>query len=181
MIYESAMNSTRGDDVALAKSLSAKVQFWTGILCYNHTQSAAGSTLKQNSCKHFRCSMTQQPSHQICTTASRKIERHYGTSWEDSCSRDPKFLKRMIKNDQGTDQGSHSRTNSFALDTKETKDNWWIVSRTWRIHGVWWWSPQKSGWTKWSATRQQRNDLETSIPESAKHQQRGKSSARPEQ
>jgi hypothetical protein len=27
MIYESAMNSTRGDDVALAKSLSAKVQF----------------------------------------------------------------------------------------------------------------------------------------------------------
>jgi hypothetical protein len=28
----------------------------------------------------FQCSMTQQLSHQICTTASRKTESHCGTS-----------------------------------------------------------------------------------------------------
>jgi hypothetical protein len=82
MRYESAVNSARGDDVALAKSFisacEGPVLNW--YLCYNRTQSAARSTSIRNSCNHFRCFMTQQPNHQTCTTASRKTENHYETS-----------------------------------------------------------------------------------------------------
>jgi hypothetical protein len=41
--------------------------------------------------------MTQQLNHQICITASRKTKSHCGTSWEHSCSRDPRFQKPMTK------------------------------------------------------------------------------------
>jgi hypothetical protein len=82
MRYESAVNSARGDDVALAKSFiiacEGPVLNWYSLL--QPIQSAAGSILKQNSCKHYRYSMRQQLSHQMCITASRKIENHYGTS-----------------------------------------------------------------------------------------------------
>jgi hypothetical protein len=43
-------------------------------------------------------------------------------------------------NDQGIDQGSDSRTNGFTFDMKETQDNWWTFSWTWKVHLVWWWS-----------------------------------------
>jgi hypothetical protein len=57
-------------------------------------------------------------------------------------------------NDQGTDQRSDSRTNSFTFDMKETPNNWWTFSWTWRVHLVRWRSSQKSSWTKRSTTRQ---------------------------
>jgi hypothetical protein len=61
-------------------SLCAKAKCSIGTLWYNNTQSAAGSISIQSSFKHSRYFMKQQPSHQICTTANRKIESHYGTS-----------------------------------------------------------------------------------------------------
>jgi hypothetical protein len=66
----------------------------------------------------------------------------------------PNSRSRWQNNDHGTDQGSDSRTNNFTLDTKETQDNWWTFSWTWRVHLVWWRSSQKSSWTKLSMTRQ---------------------------
>jgi hypothetical protein len=60
-------------------SLRVKAQFSIGTLCYNHTQSAARSVSRQSSFKHFRYFTKQQLSHQICTTASRRIESHCGT------------------------------------------------------------------------------------------------------
>jgi hypothetical protein len=80
MRYESAVNLAGGDDVALAKSFIIACEGPVLNWCYNRIQYAAGLTSKQNSCKHFRCSMTHQPSHQICTTVSRKTENHCGTS-----------------------------------------------------------------------------------------------------
>jgi hypothetical protein len=80
MRYESSVNSAGGDDVALAKSFIIACEGPVlNCYCYNRTQSAAGSTSKQNSCKHFRCSMIQQPNHQTCTTTSRKTENNCGT------------------------------------------------------------------------------------------------------
>jgi hypothetical protein len=83
MRYESAVNSAGGDDVALAKSFiiacEGPVLNWYPLL-QPHTQSAAGSISRQSSFKHSRYFMKQQPSHQICTTASRETESRYGTS-----------------------------------------------------------------------------------------------------
>jgi flagellar biosynthesis GTPase FlhF len=82
MRYESAVNSAGGDDVALAKSfiIACEGPVLNGTPCYRRIQSTARQISRQSSCKHFRCSMTQQPKHQICTTASRKTESHCGTS-----------------------------------------------------------------------------------------------------
>jgi hypothetical protein len=80
MRYESTVNSTGGDDVVLAKSFiiayEGPVLNWYSR--YSHTQFAAGSISRQSSFKNFRYFMKQQPSHQICTTASRKTESHCG-------------------------------------------------------------------------------------------------------
>jgi hypothetical protein len=82
MRYESAVNSAGGDDVALAKSFiiacEGPVLNWYSLLPPHSVCSWVDS--RQNSCKHFGCSMTQQLSHQICTTASRKTESHCETS-----------------------------------------------------------------------------------------------------
>jgi hypothetical protein len=82
MRYESVVNSGGGDDVALAKSFiiacEGPVLNWYSLLQLHSVCSWVD--LKKNSCKRFRCSMTHQLSHQICITASRKIESHYGTS-----------------------------------------------------------------------------------------------------
>jgi hypothetical protein len=81
MRYESAVNSAGGDYVTLLNpsSLRVKAQFSIGTLYYNHIQSAVGSISRQSSFKHSRYFMKQQLSHQICTTASRRIESHCGT------------------------------------------------------------------------------------------------------
>jgi hypothetical protein len=78
MRYESAVNSVGGDDVALAKSFiiacKGPVLNWYSLLPPHSVCSWVD--LKTNSCRHFRCFMTQQLNHQICTTVSRKTENH---------------------------------------------------------------------------------------------------------
>jgi hypothetical protein len=74
MRYESAVNSAGGDDVALAKSfiIACEGPVLTGILCYNHIQSVAGSISRRNSCKLSKYSMKQQP---IITPVQLQAER----------------------------------------------------------------------------------------------------------
>jgi hypothetical protein len=78
MRYESAVNSVGGDDVVLAKSLiiacEEPIVNWYFLLQPHSVCSWVD--LKTKFMQAFRCSMTQQLSHQISTTASRKIESH---------------------------------------------------------------------------------------------------------
>jgi hypothetical protein len=83
MRYESAVNSARGDDVALTKSFiiacEGLVLNWYPLLQPHLVCSWVD--LKTKLMQAFQIlHETTTESHQICTTASRNIENHYGTS-----------------------------------------------------------------------------------------------------
>jgi hypothetical protein len=82
MRYESAVNSAGGDDVALAKSFiiacEGLVLNWYSLLQPHSVCNWVD--LKTKFMKAFQMFHDITAEHQICITASRKIESHYGTS-----------------------------------------------------------------------------------------------------